>query len=125
MLMFGPISSLFDFLIFFILLYVFQASAPFFQTAWFIESLATQTLVVFSMRTRAVPFWRSRPSKYMTASAIAAIAAGVAIPLTPLGSLFGFVALPLFFYGILAGLIIFYLALVETVKTWFYGRHGF
>jgi Mg2+-importing ATPase len=120
MLIFGPISSLFDFLTFFVLLYVFSASAPLFQTGWFIESLATQALVIFAIRTRRVPFWKSAPGKWVLLSTLAVVALGIAIPLTVFGPAFGFVALPLLFYPLLAGMILAYLALVETVKYAYY-----
>jgi Mg2+-importing ATPase len=123
MIYFGPISSIFDFLTFFIMLFVFQASTPLFQTAWFIESLCTQTLVIFVIRTRKTPFYRSIPSRLLLLSSLSVVAIALAIPLTPLGALFEFTAPPFMFYIILAGLIAAYLALVEIVKKRFYKRY--
>jgi Mg2+-importing ATPase len=71
MLVFGPISSLFDFATFGFLLLVFHASEAEFHTGWFVESLATQVLAIFVIRTRRSPFWRSRPSRPLVATALA------------------------------------------------------
>lgn len=120
MMIFGPISSVFDFLTFFIMLYVFNATEPLFQTAWFLESLFTQTLVIFVIRTRRCPFFRSKPSRFLLFSSLVIPALTLIIPFTPLGTLFGFVRPPLVFLVFLAGITIVYLMLVEIVKKWFY-----
>ena len=120
MLIFGPISSIFDFLTFFIMLFVFKATVPLFQTAWFIESLSTQTLVIFMIRTRRSPFYKSIPNKVLTSTSLCVVAFALILPFTPLGALFGFVKLPFMFYLALAGLVALYLALVEIVKRQFY-----
>jgi Mg2+-importing ATPase len=131
----GPVSSLFDFLTFFMMLFVFIPIVPLgllsihdkslFQTAWFIESLCSQVLVVFIIRTRRKPFWKSKPSKYLVISSVAIVASALLIPFTPLGPLFGFVQPPLLFYVALAILLGAYLALSEIVKNWFYKRNAF
>ncbi|MDD1663334.1 MAG: magnesium-translocating P-type ATPase, partial [Methanomicrobiales archaeon] len=95
---FGPISSLFDILTFVILLVVFSATEPLFQTAWFIESLATQVAIIFVIRTRRTPFLLSRPSLLLALSCTLVIAAAFLLPFTPLGLAFGFVRLPGSFY---------------------------
>jgi Mg2+-importing ATPase len=123
MVTFGPISSIFDFLTFFVMLFVFKAPAPLFQTAWFVESLFTQTLVIFAIRTRKTPFYRSKPSKLLLLNVAVILVVAVAIPLSPVGSLFNFVALPGRFLVMLVVFIIGYLALVEITKVWFYRRH--
>jgi Mg2+-importing ATPase len=123
-MVFGPISSIFDFITFLILLVVFQADAPFFQTAWFVESICTQTLVIFVIRTRVVPFYQSRPSRMLFASTILIVLIACVLPFTVIGSLFGFVQLPVSFYAVLAGLVIGYLILVEMVKYWFFRKFG-
>jgi len=123
MVTFGPISSIFDFLTFFVMLFVFKASAPLFQTAWFIESLFTQTLVIFAIRTRKTPFYRSKPSKLLLLNIAVILVVAIAIPFTPVGRFFTFVALPGKFLVMLALFIIGYLALVEITKIWFYRRH--
>jgi len=125
MIFFGPISSIFDFLTFFIMLLVFNATEQLFQTAWFIESLSTQTLVIFVIRTRKSPFYKSRPSRPLLLSSIAIVAFALILPFTPLGAIFKFVELPYTFFIVLAVLIGAYLALVEVVKSWFYGRYAY
>jgi Mg2+-importing ATPase len=124
MIFLGPISSIFDFLTFFIMLFVFRADVRLFQTAWFVESLATQTFVVFVIRTRKSPFYKSRPSRLLTISSLSVIAAALILPFTPLGELFKFERPPLMFFLILAGLVAAYLILVEIVKRWFFRRYG-
>jgi Mg2+-importing ATPase len=121
---FGPISSIFDFITFLVLLVIFHADATFFQTAWFVESICTQTLVIFVIRTRVVPFYRSRPSRMLFASTIAIVLIACALPFTVIGSLFGFVQLPLVFFAVLGALVISYLVLVELVKYWFFRKFG-
>ncbi|MGD0534773.1 MAG: magnesium-translocating P-type ATPase [Methanoregula sp.] len=121
---FGPISSVFDFITFGILLFFFVADAAFFQTAWFVESICTQTLVIFVIRTRVVPFYNSRPNRLLTASTILIVAIACILPFTPIGSLFGFIQLPASFFVVLAGLVISYLIIVELVKRWFYRKYA-
>jgi P-type Mg2+ transporter len=121
----GPVSSIFDFLTFFLLLVVFRATVPVFQTAWFIESLITQTLVVFVLRTRRTPFWKSKPGKYLVTSCLTVVVVALALPYTPLGAVFNFSPPPPTFYIVLVGLIIAYLFLVEVVKKWFLKRYSY
>ena len=125
MMIIGPISSVYDFLTFGVLLWAFHAStnAPLFRTGWFVESLATQTLVVFVIRTAGNPF-RSRPSRPLLLSVLAIVSIAVALPYTPLGALLRFTPLPLSLLGAIAGLAVTYVALVQVVKTWFYRRHA-
>ncbi len=123
MLAFGPVSSIFDFATFFVLLYAFKAAAPMFQTAWFVESLFTQSLVIFVIRTRTIPFFRSKPNKLLLVTIVLVLALAMALPFTPLGSrIFGFVPLPWTFLLVLIGFIASYLGLTELVKMWFYRR---
>ena len=122
MLLLGPVSSLFDFLTFFVLLKLFGASEPMFQTGWFVESLATQSLVIFVIRTRRAP-WRSLPNPVLTVLTLSVVLIGLVIPLTPLGALFGFVAPPPAFYLFLVVATLAYLLLVEGVKRLLY-RHA-
>ncbi|MEM3526193.1 MAG: magnesium-translocating P-type ATPase, partial [Candidatus Jordarchaeaceae archaeon] len=122
MLVLGPVSSIFDFLTFFIMLIVFAASEQLFQTAWFTESLITQTLVVFMIRTSKT-FYKSRPSKPLLLSSLAVVVFALVLPFTPIGELFGFVHPPTLFYIILAGLVFSYLLLAELIKKWFYKRY--
>ena len=115
MIYIGPISSIYDFLTFFALLKVFSASEQLFHTGWFVESLATQTLVIFIIRTAGNPF-RSRPSLAITATTIAVVIAGIVIPFTSLGKILGFTPLPPAFFLFLAAATGTYLLLVEIVK---------
>ncbi len=125
MLFFGPISSIFDFLTFFIMLTVFHASPPLFQTAWFLESLCTQTFIIFVIRTREIPFYKSLPSKYLFISSIVIIFVAILLPFTTFGKLFGFVSPPIAFLVILFILLIMYITLVEIVKSIFYKRYAY
>ncbi len=120
MIFFGPISSVFDYVTFGVMLFVFHARGSLFQTAWFTESLATQSLVIFAIRTRRVPFLKSRPGRALAAATAGSVAAGVVIPYTPLAKLFGFTPLPLAFLAILAVMVVVYLALVELGKFLFF-----
>ncbi|MEO8697980.1 MAG: cation transporting ATPase C-terminal domain-containing protein [Acidimicrobiales bacterium] len=124
MSIFGPISSIFDFTTFFVMLVVLDASHAEFRSGWFVESLATQTLVVFVIRTRRVPFFRSRPSVAMIITPIACAVIGAALPFTPLADALGFTTLPISFFLILVGMIITYLALVEVAKSRFYAAQA-
>ena len=121
----GPISSIYDFLTFGVLLWWFHAAtnAPLFRTGWFVESLATQTLVVFVIRTAGSPF-RSRPSGQLLFSVAAVSVLGAVLPYTPLGPLLGFTPIPLSLLGAISLLALTYLILVQAVKTWFYRRHA-
>ena len=122
MIVFGPVSSIFDYLTFGALLLMLgtsQAAAPAFHTGWFVESLFTQILVVLAIRTQLSPFWKSRPSKQLAAAIVAALAAAVLIPLSPLGSVIGFGALPWQFWPMLAVFVVAYLTLIEIVKFFF------
>ena len=121
----GPVSSIFDFITFFLLLVVFKATVPVFQTAWFIESLLTQTLVVFVLRTRKTPFWKSKPGKFLVISSLSVVAVALALPYTPLGAIFNFTPPSAIFYLGLAGLIVAYLFLLEVVKKWFLKRYSY
>lgn len=122
MLLFGPISSLFDFATFGLMLFAFQAAPPEFRSGWFIESIATQTLIVFAIRTHRVPFLRSRASVPLTVSVLAVVAVGAWLPYSPVSALLGFTPLPALFFLALVGLVLVYLVLVEAAKVWYYAR---
>ena len=122
MVLFGPISSVFDYVTFGLLLLVLGVNETAFHTGWFIESLFTQILVVLVIRTRRSPFWLSRPSRELAAAIVVALAVAVALPLSPLGPVLGFTALPPVFWVLLAVIVVAYLALVETAKRWFEAR---
>jgi P-type Mg2+ transporter len=120
MMVFGPVSSLFDFATFFVMLKILDASQSEFRTGWFVESLATQTLVVFLIRTRRIPFFRSRPSVPMLVTPVASALVGAALPFSPLAHFLGFTTLPVAFFLILLGMIGTYLVLIELAKARFY-----
>lgn len=111
----GPISSIFDFLTFFIMLKVFAATEPLFQTGWFVESLATQTLVVFVIRSVKNP-WQSKPSIPLVCTVLLCVILGVLLPFTPVASFLGFVPLPASYFLFLITATVTYLFLVERIK---------
>jgi Mg2+-importing ATPase len=119
----GPISSLYDFLTFGVLLWVFQAGPEVFRAGWFIESLATQTLVIFVIRTSGNPF-RSRPSVALVLSVAGSVLAGLVLVVAPFGRDLGFGSLPLSFFGVLVVLVVTYLAVVQVFKQRFYRVSG-
>ncbi len=124
MFLFGPISSIYDFLTFAVMIYGFDAGATLFRSGWFVESLATQTLVIFVIRTRRIPFFHSRPSWPLLATTLACAGVGVILPYSPLADLLGFTALPLDLLAVLALMAVTYLALVELGKYVFFTRLG-
>ena len=121
MLIIGPVSSVFDFLTFYIMLTVFHAGETLFHTGWFIESMATQVLVIFIIRTRKNPF-RSRPNPWLVACSLTVVMVAALLPFTPASEFLSFVAPPAFFFVILAAILIFYLLAVEGMKQWFFRR---
>jgi Mg2+-importing ATPase len=125
MLIFGPISSLFDFLTFGLLLFVFKATKQQFQTGWFLESLCTQTFIIHVIRTAKIPFFESRPSSFLIGMSVFIVAAAFVITLTPFGKLFGFVP-PTWSYGLTLFLIILcYLVLTQRIKSWYVKKYGY
>ncbi len=122
MILFGPISSLFDFATFALMLFVFNAAPGEFRAGWFIESIATQTLIIFAIRTRRVPFLRSRPSAGLVWASLGVVAVGIYLPLSPVGAVLGFAPLPVPFFLALLAMTVVYLVLVETAKRWFFSR---
>ncbi|MGW4770902.1 magnesium-translocating P-type ATPase [Nocardia sp. NPDC004278] len=120
MLVFGPISSLFDFATFAIMLSVFHADETLFHTGWFVESLATQTLVLFVIRTRRTPFFRSHPSVALLLAALAAVTTGALLPVTPFARDLGFTPLPGAFFLTLTVMVLAYLVLAELGKHYFF-----
>jgi Mg2+-importing ATPase len=119
MLTVGPVSSVFDFLTFFVMLNIFNAGESLFHTGWFVESLATQVLVIFIIRTRKNPL-RSRPNPWLTGCSLMVVVMAIAIPFTSLAGYLGFEPLPPVFFLVLTGIVAFYLLIVEQVKQMFY-----
>jgi Mg2+-importing ATPase len=117
----GPISSLYDALTFLVLLHFFHAGEVLFHTGWFVESLATQTLVLFVIRTPRSPF-KSRPSPALVITTLSVVVIAGALPYSPLAGLLGFVPLPAAFFAFLAGATVTYLVLVEVAKRYLLGN---
>lgn len=122
MLVMGPVSSLFDIATFYLMLSVFRLGETAFQTGWFVESLATQVLVIFVIRTRKNPL-KSRPHPALVVAAVTILAVAIALPMTPLGGWFGFAPLPPYFYAAIASLAILYLLLAHVMKKVFFAFH--
>ncbi len=120
MIFFGPLSSVFDFVTFGVMLWVFHSGPAQFRSGWFVESLATQVLVIFAIRTRCIPFFRSRPSLPLALAALGVVLVGSVLPATPLAHALGFQPLPVTFFAALAGMIVGYLLLIEAGKKVFY-----
>ncbi|MCX5711568.1 MAG: magnesium-translocating P-type ATPase, partial [Candidatus Omnitrophica bacterium] len=118
-------SSIYDFLTYGVMLFVFHSGPELFHTGWFIESLCTQTLVIHIIRTGKIPFIESRPSRFLMFMSIFIVSIGIAIPFTALAKPFGFVKPPLMYFAVLAVMVVTYLFLVQAVKSWFIKKYGF
>ncbi|MBI4706421.1 MAG: magnesium-translocating P-type ATPase [Candidatus Omnitrophica bacterium] len=125
MLALGPVSSLFDFITFGVLLWVFRAPESLFHTGWFLESLCTQTLVIYVIRTGKIPFIESRPSQFLMFTSIYIVTIGMVLPFTPLGKYFGFVAPPPVYFIFLIFIVGLYLLMVQKAKNWFIKKYGY
>lgn len=122
MLVFGSVSSLFDFITFGTLFFVFKLPEHAFQTGWFLESLATQSLVVYIIRSSKLSFSKSRPSLAIVSATLAAVLIGVLIVFSRLGTFFHFFPLHLTTVLTIAAIVIVYLGAVEITKMWFYKK---
>lgn len=121
----GPISSVFDYVTYFLMLHVFKAwnNPALFQTGWFMESLMTQTLVIHVIRTNRIPFIQSRASRPLMAASLLTVASGAFIVNSNLASSFGFVSLPHIYWAFLALILFCYVALTQAVKVWYNRRY--
>jgi Mg2+-importing ATPase len=124
MIFFGPISSIFDFTTYGVLL-LFGAGQPMFNTIWFLESLATQTLVIHVIRTSKIPFLESRPSALLLVTSLFIVSVGLLITYSPLGPAFGFVNPTPFYLGAVLAIVFIYLVLTQLLKMWFIKRYGY
>ena len=126
MVLIGPISSIFDYVTYFMMLYAFGAwdKPALFQTGWFVESLLTQTLIIHIIRTAKVPFLESRASAALITTSLIIAAVGIAIPFSWLGPTLGFVHLPAGYWLPLGGILLSYAILTHLMKTWFVRRFG-
>jgi P-type Mg2+ transporter len=122
----GPISSIFDYLTFFMMLYVFHAwkNPALFHTGWFVESIFTQTLIIHVIRTHKIPFLQSRASVPLLLTSLVIVAVGAWLPVSPLAGTLGFVPLPPLYWLLLAGILAGYVILTQAVKSWFFRRFG-
>ena len=116
MIFFGPISAIYDFMTFAVMYFVFHARGSLFQTGWFVESLITEILVVFVIRTRKIPFWKSKPSLPFFLTCIGVVAVGLYLPFSPLARYLNFTPLPILYFGILIAITLTYLIMVEAGK---------
>lgn len=123
MLFFGPLSSIFDFATFGVLIWLMKANEQTFQTGWFIESILSAGVVVFAIRSR-LPFIHSRPSKTILAVTSAVILFTLLLPYIPLGGLLGFKPLQPLYYLVILGIVAAYFVSAETLKRWFYRKYG-
>jgi Mg2+-importing ATPase len=118
----GPISSIFDYTTFFVMLWVFKcwdpSRASLFQTGWFVESLMTQTLIIHVIRTNKIPFIQSWASRSLTLTTLSIMAFGIFLPHSPLASSLGFTQLPWVYWPILILTLIAYMALTQFAKVW-------
>ncbi|MCX6996310.1 MAG: magnesium-translocating P-type ATPase [Kiritimatiellaeota bacterium] len=139
MLCIGPISSIFDYATFFLMLYFFNCRLfaqpattlaakihceQLFHTGWFVESLLTQTMIVHIIRTRKIPFFQSRPSFGMLGTTLTVMAIGAWLPYSPLAPFLGLVPLPVVYWFWMAGFLLAYAVLTHFVKVWFHNRYG-
>ena len=122
----GPISSIFDYATFFVMLYVFNAwnNSALFHTGWFVESLFSQTLIIHIIRTNKIPFLQSRASWQLMLTSVIIVTVGAWLTISPLATSLGFVPLPALYWPILAGLLVGYVILTQVVKTWFFRKFG-
>ena len=120
----GPISSIFDYTTYFIMLYVFGCwdNPSLFQTGWFVESLLTQTLIIHIIRTNRVPFLQSRASWPLTVTSALVMAFGMWLPFSPVGPALGFTPLPRLYWPLVAATLFCYVVLTQLVKTWLFRR---
>jgi Mg2+-importing ATPase len=119
-MVFGVVSSVFDFVTFYVLYKVFHMENASFQTGWFIESIATQILVVYVIRTKRSPFWKSLPSKYVVGSTTAVVVLAWVLPFTPLAAILSFTPIAWTLLAAIAGIVVLYVAGVELTKHFFY-----
>ena len=126
MVFIGPISSIFDYATYAMMLYVFDGwnNAPLFQTGWFVESLLTQTLIIHIIRTAKIPFIESRASAPLIATTIVICVIGITLPFTWVGGALGFVPLPGLYWPLVAAMLLSYAILTHLVKAWFVRRWG-
>jgi P-type Mg2+ transporter len=129
MLYIGPMSSIFDYTTYALMWFVFQANTAdkqaLFQTGWFVESLMTQTSIVYIIRTAKIPFLQSRPALPMFLVTLTIMAVAIYLPFSPIASALGFVPLPTSYFIWLALILLSYCVLTQLMKTWFVKKYGY
>ncbi len=129
MLVFGPVSSLFDYALFAIMWFVFGANTPakqsLFQAGWFIEGLLSQVFIVHMIRTRQIPFLQSWPAPQLLLTSVIIMSIGIALPYSPLAIPMGFEAPPPAYFGWLLAILVAYFLLTQLVKRWFITKYGY
>jgi Mg2+-importing ATPase len=125
-LLIGPISSIFDYVTFYVMLHVFHCwnNPALFHTGWFVESLFTQTLIIHIIRTNRIPFFQSWASWPLIVTSLVVVAGGAWLTVSPLAGALGFVPLPGLFWLLLAGILAAYVLLTQLLKTWFYHKYN-
>ena len=121
MILFGLLSSVYDYLTFGVLLFLMKANEKVFQTGWFVESVMSATLIVLVVRTR-LPFFKSLPGKFLSIATSVIVLFVLVLPFMPFATLFGFVRLPIIFYGWMLLIVSMYIISAEIAKRWFYKR---
>ncbi len=125
----GPVSSIFDYTTYLVMLYAFHcwdpARASLFQTGWFVESLMTQTLIIHVIRTKKIPFIEARASLPLTITTILIMGVGMWLPFSPLAPALGFTPLPMLYWPILLLTLACYVVLTQIVKMWLVRRNWF
>ncbi len=126
MVLIGPISSIFDYATYAVMLFIFGAwtDPPLFQTGWFVESLLTQTLIIHIIRTAKIPFLESRASPAMVTTTILICLVGILLPTSWVGAALGFVPLPLLYWPLVVAIVLSYAVLTHLVKVWFVRKWG-
>lgn len=127
MLFIGPISSIFDYSTYFIMLFIFHAwnNPSLFQTGWFVESLVTQTMIVHVIRSRKMPFFQTWASLPLIVTTFTVVATGIFITFSPFAHLFRFVRLPVFYWPLLGLMLLAYIILTQLIKTWYIKKFGY
>lgn len=127
MLFIGPISSIFDYVTFFVMIYIFNAwfNPSLFQTGWFVESLISQTMIVHVIRSRKMPFFQTWASLPLIITTLGVIITGILIVYSPFAGYLNFVKLPVTYWPILALIILSYIIITQTIKTWYIRRFGY
>lgn len=127
MIFIGPISSIFDYVTFGVMLFIFHAwgNPSLFQTGWFVESLLTQTLIVHVIRSRKIPFLQTMASKPLILTTVVIMLIGIYLTFSPFSGTLNFVHLPFLYWLILGVILLSYIASTQVVKTWYYKRFGY